>query len=184
MSEERVSIFDLSRDLYELTTYGCPEITDKDTEEEKAQKEAEISAFNDTLNVIMECIQDKADDYCYALDNVKDKRDRLKAEIDRLTTWKNCLDNAEKRMKEALKHTLEIMREQGMEKPEIVTDLHRITLQKVGGKQKMEITGEVPDNFKRIVYEDDKDKIREALEKGEELSFAHLAPRAETARIR
>jgi hypothetical protein len=59
----------------------------------------------------------------------------------------------------------------------IKTDLHIFTVCRNGGKQPMEITGEVPDNYKRIVYETDTEKIRAALEAGEELTFAHLNER-------
>lgn len=174
------TMFDLTEDFRGLVSMGYPEIDySKDSDEEIANKQSEIEAFEDTLNTIMACIADKADAYCYCLNTIQDRSNRLKAEINRLETWKKSLDNAEKRMKDALKYTLETMRAEGIEKPEIITPLHRITLQKNGGTQKMEITGEVPDNYKRVVYEDDKEKIKAALQKGENLGFARLLPRGE-----
>ena len=48
----------------------------------------------------------------------------------------------------------------------------------------MIIDGEVPDNFKRIIYEDDKELIRKHLEDGEVLNFAKLLPRGEHISIK
>ena len=48
----------------------------------------------------------------------------------------------------------------------------------------MEITGDVPDNYKRIVYEVDRERIRADLEQGAELPFAHLNERGTHLRIR
>ena len=179
------SLFELTSDFQTLINMGYPKITDKDSEEEKAAKQEEIATFEDTLNMIMECIADKADAYCYCLDTIKDRSNRLNAEIKRLTAWKKSLDNAEERMKEGLKNALVAMRESGMEKPEIVTDMHRITLVKNGGKQALEVIEEkVPDSFKRVILETDKEKICKALDAGETLDFAQYKPRGERANIR
>lgn len=179
-----MTLFELTEDFLNLIDMGYPEITDKDNEETRAEKESEISTFNDTLNMILECIGDKADNYCYALSTVKGKSDMLKTEINRLTAMKKALDNAEKRMKEGLKNTLIAMRESGAE-PVIRTDLHTIKLKKNGGLQPMTVIEEsVPDSFKKVILETDKEKIRKALENGEELKFAHLDPRGESVSIK
>jgi len=41
----------------------------------------------------------------------------------------------------------------------------------------MVIDGEVPESFLKVIYEADKDKIRQALKDGQELSFARLEER-------
>ena len=42
----------------------------------------------------------------------------------------------------------------------------------------------VPDNYKRVVYETDLEKIRKELEDGKQLDFAHLEERGEHLRIK
>ena len=80
--------------------------------------------------------------------------------------------------------TLETL-EGGGAKAEIKTALHTIKLVGNGGKQPMEINDDkVPDSFKRVVLETDKEKIREALEKGETLDFAELKPRGRHVSIK
>lgn len=59
----------------------------------------------------------------------------------------------------------------------IATDQFIFTLKGNGGQQPLEITGEVPDSFQKVVMEVDKKKIRTALEAGEKLEFAHLGER-------
>ena len=181
--EKTPSLFDLTSDFLTLIDMGYPEITDKDSEEVIEEKKADIETFDSTLNMILECIGDKANDYSRAITIVEGKAKILKAEIDKLTAMKKALDNAKKRMRERMTDTLKAMRDSGVA-PVIRTDLHTFSLQKVGGKLTMTITGDVPDNFKRVVYENDNDKIRAALEAGQTLPFAHLEPRAETVRIR
>jgi hypothetical protein len=93
---------------------------------------------------------------------------------------KQTIENHEKRMKAAL---LYVMTEK-LNQRKITTDFHVFSVCKNGGKQPLEITGEVPDNFKRVVYETDTEKIRTALENGEQLDFAHLEERGEHLRIK
>lgn len=172
------SLFELTDDFRRLIDMGCPEITDKDSEEDKAAKENEIAVFDETLNTILECIGDKADAYCYAMSMLRGRSDIVKAEISRLSSMKKAIDNAEKRMKERLQMALEAMEESGIEKPCIKTDLRTIKLAGNGGVQPMKVIEEkVPASYKRVILETDNDKIRAALEKGETLDFAELLPR-------
>lgn len=172
------SLFELTDDFKRLIDMGYPEITDKDSEEEKAEKSGEIEVFEDTLNMIMESIGDKADFYCYAMAMMRGRSDILKREIGRLTAMKKAIDNAESRMKERLQQTLEVMEESGIEKPEIKTDLRTIKLVNNGGKQPMKVEEEkVPDKYKLIIYQTDTERIRAELESGAKLDFAHLEPR-------
>ena len=159
---EKPTMYELVGDYRELWEMGFSE-EDEDT-------------FNTTLDMIKDGIIDKADSYIAVINRFKGDIAAIEAEAARLDALKKRLKGNISRMKEVLNIVLESMEEAG-EKPEIKTPLHSIKFHGVGGKQKMEITGEVPDNFKRIVYEDDTEKIREALEKGEELSFAKLLPR-------
>lgn len=137
-------------------------------------------AFSDTLEGLTAVINTKMDDYAVVMTHLKGRSDLIQAEIDRLKAMQQTIDNHEKRMKAAL---LYVMTEK-LNQRKITTDFHTFTVCKNGGKQPMEITGDVPDNYKRIVYETDNDKIRAALEAGETLPFAHLKERGEHLRIK
>jgi hypothetical protein len=104
----------------------------------------------------------------------------IDGEIKRLQAWKQTVENNDKRMRDVL---LLVMRDT-LNQRKIQTDLHTFTICKNGGKQGVDIFAEVPDSFQRIIYEPDTDKIREALENGEDLPFARLRERGEHVRIK
>lgn len=88
------------------------------------------------------------------------------------------MDNNVKRMKQALLEAMQLMNA-----PEIQGQHFKLKICNNGGKQPMKITGEVPNNYKRVVYEDDNEKIRRELEEGKKLEFAHLEERGQHLRI-
>lgn len=137
-------------------------------------------AFADTLEGLTAVINTKMDDYAVVMTHLKGRSDLIQTEIDRLKAMQQTIDNHEKRMKAAL---LSVMTEK-LNQRKITTDFHTFTVCKNGGKQPMEITGEVPDNYKRVVYETDTEKIRKELEAGATLPFAHLEERGEHLRIK
>lgn len=137
-------------------------------------------AFADTLEGLMAVISTKMDDYAVVMTHLNGRSDLIQAEIDRLKAMQQTIDNHEKRMKAAL---LSVMKEK-LNQRKITTDFHTFTVCKNGGKQPMEITGDVPDNYKRVVYETDTEKIRKELEAGATLPFAHLEERGEHLRIK
>lgn len=158
--------------LYELTD-DYKRLLESGLDEEDEQ------CFLDTLEAVLGSIEVKADNFATVMSEFSTQSDAIDKEIKRLTERKRVLDNSVKRMKEAL---LKAMNAMG--KKEIKTSLHTFRIQKNGGKQPLEITGDVPDNFKRIVYENDTDRIRAALENGELLSFAVLKERGEHVRVK
>ena len=137
-------------------------------------------AFADTLEGLTAVINTKMDDYAVVMTHLKGRSDLIQTEIDRLKAMQQTIDNHEKRMKAAL---LNVMTEK-LNQRKITTDFHTFTVCKNGGKQPMEITGDVPDNYKRVVYETDTEKIRKELEAGATLPFAHLEERGEHLRIK
>lgn len=158
--------------LYELTgNYRL--LLDSGMDKEDPQ------CFEDTLEAVLGEIEVKADDYAYVMAEFETRSKAIEGEISRLRDRKAVIDESIKQMKERL-YTAMV----ALDKREITTDLHTFKIQKNGGKQAIEITGEVPDNFKRIVYENDTDRIRAALENGELLSFAVLKERGEHVRIK
>ena len=159
------SLFELTRDFEELMAFGYTE--------------DDYVTFCQTLEPIVMAIDEKADGYCAVISRFNGQAEMIKAEMDRLSARKTAIDNAVKRMKEALLTSMQITG-----RSEIKTDLHTIKIAKNGGKAPLEITGDVPDSFTKITIEPDKDKIRDALEKGEKLDFAELKERGVHLNIR
>lgn len=160
--------------IYELTAdyLKLMELGDSDDPEDQ-------QAFLDTLEGLTGEIEMKADSYAAVITSFKNQAAAIDAEIKRLKQRKAAVDNSIDRMKDRIKEAME-----AMGKAEIKTDLHTFKIQKNGGKQPMEITGDVPDEFQRIVYEPDNDKIRAELEAGKTLPFAELLPRGTQLRIK
>ena len=69
-------------------------------------------------------------------------------------------------------------------KTKFATNLFNFSIVGNGGKQTLTIDGEVPEEYTKTKIENDTEKIRTALEAGQELPFAHLEPRGESLRIR
>ena len=133
----------------------------------------------DTIEAIEGEIEVKAQNYCRIVSMMDSNAKALDDEIKRLQAKKKTIENRSKWLKNRL---FLAMKELGI--PKIKTDLYTISIQKNGGVQPVVLTGEIPDNFKKIVYEDDMEKVREALKNGEELEFAHFGERVESLRIR
>lgn len=157
------SLYELTNDLQALLDFG---FTEEDEE-----------VFNDTLDGILAGISDKSDGYVAVMDHFNSNIQMIKAEEARLKARREAIENRVAKMKDRLKDMLETL-EQGGGKAELKTALHTIKLAGNGGKQPMEVVEDkVPDSFKKVVLETDKDKIRKALEAGETLDFAELKPR-------
>jgi hypothetical protein len=156
------NLYELTNDY--LTLMEFADSTDPDDEQ----------VFLDTLEGLMGAVEAKADSYAAVISHMDAHEDLLQKEIDRLTAKKTAISNNKKRMKDSLQSAMI-----AMDQKTIKTDLHTFRVQKNGGKQPLDIFGDVPDKFQKIVYEPDKDLIRKALENGEELEFAVLKERGE-----
>lgn len=77
-----------------------------------------------------------------------------------------------------------VMTENGKDK--IETKMHRFTITNAGGIQALELVGEIPDEYMVTITtkEPDKNMIREVLESGKVLQFAHLVPKQKVLRIK
>jgi hypothetical protein len=168
----------MSESLYALTSQyeALLEYADStDPEDEQV--------FLDTLESITAEIGIKADNYAVVIHNIQGKREILKKEIDILQKKVEALDRNEASMKERMAETI---RKVDPEKKTIRGEIYKFSLQKNGGKVGIEYKdgAEIPEKFIRVVYEPDTDKIREALEGGEQLDFAKLKERGEHLVIR
>ena len=133
----------------------------------------------DTLESIEGEIEDKADNYAKIIKELEAKQNARKEEAKRLTESAKVFENRAKTLKSNL---FNAMKETG--KTKFVTDLFSFNIVKNGGKQTLTIDGEVPEEYTKTIIENDTDKIRQALEEGKELSFAHLEQRGESLRIK
>ena len=133
----------------------------------------------DTLESIEGDIEDKANGYAKIIKELEVKAKARKEEAKRLSDRSKTFENKIKFLKQNLFNS---MKETG--KTKFTTDLFSFNIAKNGGKQALTIDGEVPEEYTKTVIENDTDKIRQALESGEKLPFAHLEPRGESLRIR
>ena len=143
-----------------------------------AVDEEEQQCFLDTLEGLDYEVGLKADAYASVMAAINSRIEMYEKEITRLQQHKKSLEGNVEKMKDTLKLAMETMN-----KNEIQGDFHKFKLVKNGGKLPMIITGEIPDNYKKLVFEDDKAKIREDLESGIELDFAHLGDRGTHLKI-
>lgn len=133
----------------------------------------------DTLESIEGDIEDKADGYAKIIKELEARQKARKEEAKRLVDSAKTFENKIKFLKQNLYNS---MKETG--KTKFTTDLFTFNIAKNGGKQVLTIDGEVPKEYTKTIIENDTDKIRQALENGENLPFAHLEPRGESLRIR
>ena len=151
----------------------------KQIEEMLYEEEIDEKLILDTLESIEGEIEDKADNYAKIIKELEAKRDARKNEAKRLNDSAITFDNRIKSLKQNLFNT---MKETG--KTKFTTNLFAFNIVKNGGKQAIEIDGEVPEQYTKTIIENDTDKIRQALENGENLPFAHLKARGESLRIK
>lgn len=134
--------------------------------------DADQTAVRDTLDGMMGELQQKSAGYV-AVINQMDMEQKKAEEMAKFFKEKSdARKNGIKRLKEAIKWAMI-----NLNLTEIEAGNYVIKLQNNGGKLPLQIVGEVPDNFKRIIYEDDTELIRKKLEAGENLGFAYLEDR-------
>lgn len=134
----------------------------------------------DTLESIEGAIEVKADGYGAVIRNlemekaaISGRKEYVKTILEQLDGMEKHIDHGINRMKD---HFKEAMIAIGKDEEGIKTDNFIFKIKKAGGKQKLEKTGEVPQNFKEIIYKDNDDKIREYL-KDHDCEWARLLPR-------
>lgn len=142
-------------------------------------EDADEQMILDTLESIEGDIEDKADNYAKIIKELEAKKDARNAEAKRLTDSAKVFENRIKALKSNLYNSMK-----AIGKPKFSTNLFSFNIAKNGGKQALTIDGEVPKEYTKTIVENDTDKIRQALEDGKNLTFAHLEPRGESLRIK
>lgn len=160
------SLYKLTADYEALMEYA--DSTDPDDEQ----------VFLDTLDSVLGTLDVKMDDYAVVMAHMEAREELIAKEIKRLTDMKNALSSNRKRMNDKLCESMI-----ATDRREVVTDLHKFKIVKNGGKLPLIVDGEVPDKFLKVSYEQDNEKIREALDAGEALEFAHYGERGERLKI-
>lgn len=142
-------------------------------------EDVDEKALLDTLESIEGDIEDKAEGYAKIIKELEAQSKARKEEAKRLTESAQTLDNKIKMLKSNLFNCMKITG-----KTKFTTNLFSFNIVKNGGKQPLTIDGDVPKEYTKTVIENDTSKIRQALENGENLPFAHLEPRGERLSIR
>lgn len=130
-----------------------------------------------------EALLEKLDNYCGLIQSRLMWAATRKAEADRLAKLAEFDIKAVEFLKGRLKAHLEATEQQKLR-----TKRFNIALCANGGKAPLRFDStppeQLPERFKRIIVEPDKEAIRTALEAGEELSFVYLAERESHLRIK
>lgn len=142
-------------------------------------EDADEQMISDTLESIGGEIEDKADNYAKLMKNIDEKINSRKEEAKRLTSAAKILENKRDKLKQNLYEAMKITG-----KTKFTTDLFSFSIAKNGGKQALTIDGKVPEEYTKVIIEDNTEKIRQDLEAGKKLPFAHLEPRGESLRIK
>ena len=144
------------------------------------EEEIDEQCILDTLESIEGEIEDKADNYAIVIKELLADAKICKEEKQRLENRQKSFENRANLLKSKLE---EVMRETG--KTKFKTARFSFGIQKNGGLAPLWITEDIniiPEHF--IKKEPDNTKIRQALEEGKELVFAHYEESGESLRIR
>lgn len=142
-------------------------------------EEYDEQAVLDTLEITDFEIEEKAENYAKIMRNIDSDVAAIKAEIERLSERAKRYEARKKVLSDNLFAAMKITG-----KTKFKTPMFSFSIAKNGGKQPLDVYGEVPDDYKKVITEPDKDKIRKALESGESLEFAILQERGERLSIR
>lgn len=123
---------------------------------------------------IGEDLDSKIENYGFIIRNLQSEDDALSAEIERLKERRDRARKGVDRLKESL---FDSMKMTGRSK--VTTPHFAFSICKKGGKKPVIITDDVPEQYCKVKYEPDKDKIRQAIEEdGEILDFAYIPEEA------
>ena len=141
--------------------------------------EADEQTIIDTLDSLESLIDDKAENYGHIISALSARADFIREEEQRLAKTRRALENRVGTLKATL---FDAMKAVG--KSKIQTPHYTVSIQKNGGKRKLDLHGEVPEHFMVATLSPDTELIRELLDAGEELEFARLCEQGEGLRIR
>lgn len=132
-------------------------------------------AFADTLEGLQFELEKKAEGYCKVLRQMESDIEAIKAEEDRLKRNRSAIENNVKRMKEALKDAM--VKTGHDDKNGLKAGLFQLNVAKNGGQRPLVIDGDVPEQFIKVKYENDNERIRaflNSLDNNDACAWAHL----------
>lgn len=160
-----MTLYELTDEVYRLYEFA----EDPDIDEE---------VFRDTLEALTGDIEVKADGYGKVIRQLEADQKAIEGEIDRLERRKDTIKNRIRTMKESLQKAFTALDIQKMK-----TDLFTIYIQKNAPSVIIDDPESVPDEYYKVKKELSKTTIKEAIEAGEDIPFAHLE-QSESIRIR
>ena len=136
-------------------------------------------AFNNALDDLKTDLASKSAGYVHVIKQLDMEADECDKVIEAFKAKKEARKNHIAKMKAALLDAMD-----AAQLSEIKAGEYTLKIAKNGGKQPLVIDSTVPDNYMKIKYEPDNDLIRQAIEEGKEVPFAHLEERGRHLNIK
>lgn len=152
-----MTLYEITGDILKLLTYAeDPDVDDQ--------------AFQDTMESLTLELEEKADGYAKAIRTLQGEVEAIKAEVDRLNSRKEAIENHIKAMKGNLEQSMIVT---GKEK--FKTDLFSFNIQNNAPSVVLDVDEDkVPEQFIVITKKVDKKGIGQALKNGDQIDFAHF----------
>lgn len=160
-----MTLYELTDEVYRLLDFA----EDPEVDEE---------VFRDTLEALQGDIEVKSDDYGKVIRQLESDKKGIQAEIDRLTARKTTIENRIQIMKDALYKAF-----RALDKTKLKTELFTFYIQKNPVSVIVDDPEAVPDEFFKVKKELSKTSIKDAIESGQDIPFAHLE-QSESIRMR
>lgn len=150
----------------------------------ESREDGEIDeALESWLNSTEGQLREKVGNYCAVIEEFKRMAEVRWAECARLKMLADADQAKADRMRRVLFDVL-----QRLQIDHIETDRHKVGIRTAGGQPALQVDtvdmDQIPEQFLRTQRAPNREAIREALERGEELPFARLLPRSKTLMIR
>ena len=136
-------------------------------------------AFNNALDDLKTDLAGKSAGYVHVIKQLDMEAEECDKVIEAFKAKKETRKNHIAKMKNALLDAMD-----AAQLTEIKAGEYTLKIAKNGGKQPLIIDSTVPDNYMKIKYEPDNDLIRQAIEEGKEVPFAHLEERGRHLNIK
>lgn len=133
--------------------------------------EVDPQIISDTMEGLEAELEAKAEGYIVVIKELEAQKEKYTTEISRLEKQKDTICKNIDRMKDRL---LQAMQATGKEK--LPTEHFKLSVAKNGGLAPLVYDRDVPSDYRKIVYQIDTQKIRDALKEGK-LDFVHLGER-------
>ena len=143
--------------------------------------EIDEQTVNDTLEAIMGEIEVSAAQLATIRDRLDMEIDTCKKHKDEWAAREKIRKNARDRLNGMIMAAMD-----GLGKKELEAGDVRFAIQNVGGQLAIEYVDgvTVPEKYTKLTIETDNQLVRKALDAGEELPFAHFAPRGRTLKLK